>query len=73
MEVVSFLVNRPEIQLLSKGIKINEGSKELDSNIVNRYNNSNKYYDKSSLLIPLASQTFQKPYAVAKRCLSSFY
>ena len=62
MEVVSFLVNRPEIQLLSKGIKINEGSKELDSNIVNRYNNSNKYYDKSSLLIPLASQTFSKSY-----------
>ena len=62
MEIISFLVNKPELQLLSKGIKINEGSKKLDNNILNRYDKSNKFYNKTSSLIPLASQTFSKSY-----------
>jgi glutamate-1-semialdehyde aminotransferase/spore coat polysaccharide biosynthesis protein SpsF (cytidylyltransferase family) len=62
MQIVSFLVNNPDIQLLSKGIKINEGSIENNNNINNRYKNSNKFYNKTSSIIPLASQTFSKSY-----------
>jgi glutamate-1-semialdehyde aminotransferase/spore coat polysaccharide biosynthesis protein SpsF (cytidylyltransferase family) len=62
MEIISFLVNKPEIQLLNKGIKINEGSKESVVNLVDKYENSNNFFKKVSSLIPLASQTFSKSY-----------
>lgn len=62
MEIISFLVNKPEIQLLNKGIKTNEGSKEVEVNLIDKYKNSNNFFKKASSIIPLASQTFSKSY-----------
>jgi len=62
MEIISFLANKPEIQLLNKGVKINEGSKEVQVNLVDKYKNSNNFFKKASSIIPLASQTFSKSY-----------
>ena len=62
MDIVSFLVNKPEIQILSKGININEGSKEPYKNLNDKYNKSNLFFKKAYSIIPLASQTFSKSY-----------
>jgi len=62
MEIISFLVNKPEIQLLNKGIKTNKRSKEVGVNLVDKYKNSNNFFKKTSSIIPLASQTFSKSY-----------
>jgi len=62
MDIVSFLVNKPEIQILSKGININEGSKEPYKKLNDKYKKSNLLFKKVSSIVPLASQTFSKSY-----------
>ncbi|PPR15614.1 MAG: 3-aminobutyryl-CoA aminotransferase [Alphaproteobacteria bacterium MarineAlpha9_Bin3] len=62
MDIISFLVNKPEIQILSKGININEGSKESYKKLKDKYKKSNNFFKNVSSIIPLASQTFSKSY-----------
>ena len=62
MDIISFLVNKPEFQILSKGININEGSKESYKKLKDKYKKSNRFFKNVASIIPLASQTFSKSY-----------
>ena len=59
LKIISFLLTQPLLVMRNQEVPENEGVK-TKKNIINKYNESNKYFKRSSNIVPLGSQTFSK-------------
>ena len=62
LEIISFLLDNPLLQMNNSIIDSNEGAVDKTLSSYSRYNKSNKFFKKAIKYVPLASQTFSKSY-----------
>ena len=60
LDIISYLINNPLLQIKNSNIISNEGAIDKDSTEYNRYDKSNKLFKRAIKTVPLGSQTFSK-------------